>query len=154
MSAPRRWLESEEASAEALELLRAGRPPRRMDDAVRGRSRRRVAGLAMLPAAAGVNLTLIVQALPAGTVDDEQLSAVIVKSSAFTPRSVTVVMAIEAWPELLRVIVRGVLAAPTSWLPKLTLTGSSVACGTSSARTARLCRLPAAIATTPVRLLT
>lgn len=53
MSAPRRWLETEEAASEALELLRAGRPPRRLDDAVRGRSRRRVAGLAMLPAAAG-----------------------------------------------------------------------------------------------------
>jgi hypothetical protein len=53
MSAPRRWLESEEASSEALELLRAGRPPRSMDEAVRRRSRRRVAGLATLPAAAG-----------------------------------------------------------------------------------------------------
>lgn len=53
MSAPKRWLETEEASSEALELLRAGRPPQRMDDAVRSRSRRRVAGLAILPAAAG-----------------------------------------------------------------------------------------------------
>ncbi len=53
MSAPRRWLETEEASAEAQELLRAGRSPPRMDDAVRGRSRRRVAGLAVLPVAAG-----------------------------------------------------------------------------------------------------
>jgi len=52
MSAPRRWLESEEASAEALELLRAGRPPQRMDDAVRRRSRQRVVGLAVMPAAA------------------------------------------------------------------------------------------------------
>ncbi|MES1186586.1 MAG: hypothetical protein ABUL60_22425 [Myxococcales bacterium] len=54
MSAPRRWLETEQASAEALELLRAGRPPQRMNEAVRSRSRRRVAGLAMLPAAAGM----------------------------------------------------------------------------------------------------
>lgn len=54
MNAPKRWLETEDGPAEALELLRAGRPPRRMDDAVRRRSRRRVAGLAMLPAAAGV----------------------------------------------------------------------------------------------------
>jgi hypothetical protein len=53
MSPPRRWLETEEASSEALELLRAGRPPRRMDDDVRRRSRRRVAGLSLLPAAAG-----------------------------------------------------------------------------------------------------
>jgi hypothetical protein len=51
MSAPRRWLETEEASAEALELLRAGQPPRHMNDAVRRRSRRRVAALAILPAA-------------------------------------------------------------------------------------------------------
>src|SRR4051794_29882625 len=53
MSAPKRWLETEEASAEALELLRAGRPPLGLNDEVRRRSRRRVAGLAMLPAAAG-----------------------------------------------------------------------------------------------------
>lgn len=53
MSPPRRWLETAEASSEALELLRAGRPPRRMDDDVRRRSRRRVAGLSLLPAAAG-----------------------------------------------------------------------------------------------------
>jgi hypothetical protein len=53
MSAPRRWLETEQADSESLELLRAGQPPLRMDDAVRRRSRRRIAGLTMLPAAAG-----------------------------------------------------------------------------------------------------
>jgi hypothetical protein len=53
MSAPRRWLETEQTSSEALDLLRAGRPPRSMDDTVRRRSRQRVAGLATLPAVAG-----------------------------------------------------------------------------------------------------
>lgn len=52
MSVPKRWLETGQASDEALELLRAGRPAQPMGEAVRRRSRRRVAGLAMLPAAA------------------------------------------------------------------------------------------------------
>jgi len=52
MNGPRRWLESEEASTEALDLLRAGRPPRSLDEATRRRSRQRVARLAVLPAAA------------------------------------------------------------------------------------------------------
>ena len=58
MTAPKRWLESEHTSAEALELLRAGRAPLRLDEAARGRSRRRVAALAALPVAAGVLVSL------------------------------------------------------------------------------------------------
>lgn len=49
----RPWLESGDAPAEVLELLRAGRPARPIGDGPRERSRRYVAGLTALPAAAG-----------------------------------------------------------------------------------------------------
>lgn len=52
MSAHKRWLESEQASAEVLALLRVARPPAALDAAARARSVRRVAALGVTPAAA------------------------------------------------------------------------------------------------------
>ncbi len=52
MSAPKRWLETEQASAEVLALLRVARPPSALDAAARTRSVRRVAALGLTPAVA------------------------------------------------------------------------------------------------------
>ena len=52
MSAHKRWLETEEASAEVLALLRVARPPAALDAGARARSIRRVAALSVTPAAA------------------------------------------------------------------------------------------------------
>jgi hypothetical protein len=52
MSAPKRWLETEQASAEALALLRVAKPPAALDAAARARSVRRVAALGLTPAVA------------------------------------------------------------------------------------------------------
>lgn len=48
----KRWLETEQASAEVLALLRVARPPAALDPAARARSLRRVAALGLMPAAA------------------------------------------------------------------------------------------------------
>jgi hypothetical protein len=50
MSTPKRWLETEQASAEVLALLRAAKPPAALDAAARARSVRRVAALGLTPA--------------------------------------------------------------------------------------------------------
>jgi hypothetical protein len=52
MSTPKRWLETEQASAEVLALLREARPPTPLDAAARARSVRRVAALGLTPAVA------------------------------------------------------------------------------------------------------
>jgi hypothetical protein len=52
MSEPERWLDSEQASAEVLELLRVAKPPAAIDRAARARSLRRVSALALTPAIA------------------------------------------------------------------------------------------------------
>jgi len=54
MTGTQRWLDSGQTSPEALELLKAARPPSALDAATRARSRRRVAALTVLPVAAGV----------------------------------------------------------------------------------------------------
>jgi hypothetical protein len=52
MNAHKRWLETEQASAEVLALLRVARPPAVLDEAARARSARRVASLGLMPAVA------------------------------------------------------------------------------------------------------
>jgi hypothetical protein len=52
MSEHKRWLETEQASAEVLALLRVARPPAALDAGARARSVRRVAALGVTPAAA------------------------------------------------------------------------------------------------------
>jgi hypothetical protein len=52
MSEHERWLETEQASAEVLALLRVARPPAALDPSARARSLRRVAALGLMPAAA------------------------------------------------------------------------------------------------------
>jgi hypothetical protein len=54
MTHPERWLESREASKDVLELLEHARAPRPIDTAALERSRRRLAALSAVPAAAGV----------------------------------------------------------------------------------------------------
>jgi len=54
MTEQRPWLDSGQASPRVLELLRSAAPTRALDRATRERSRRRVAALGALPAAAGV----------------------------------------------------------------------------------------------------
>ena len=49
-----RWLESEQAPPGVAELLAAARPPRPLDAVTRARSRRRLAAMTALPAAASV----------------------------------------------------------------------------------------------------
>ena len=54
MTEPKRWLESGEAPKDFADLLSAARPPRALDAVTRARSRRRLAAMTALPAAAGV----------------------------------------------------------------------------------------------------
>lgn len=54
MNKPERWLDTRNAAPEVLALLESARAPRALDDATRARSRRRLAALSALPAAAGV----------------------------------------------------------------------------------------------------
>ena len=54
MTEPKRWLESDEAPEGVAALLAAARPPRPLDSVTRARSRRRLAAMSALPAAAGV----------------------------------------------------------------------------------------------------
>jgi hypothetical protein len=52
MSDPRRWLESEDAAPEVLDLLRSARPARSLDSTTRERSKRRIARALAVPAVA------------------------------------------------------------------------------------------------------
>jgi len=54
MTEPTRWLESGAAPKEFADLLSAARPPRALDSVTKARSRRRLAAMTALPAAAGV----------------------------------------------------------------------------------------------------
>jgi len=54
MTEPTRWLESDEAPEGVAALLAAARPFRTLDTVTRARSRRRLAAMSALPAAAGV----------------------------------------------------------------------------------------------------
>ena len=54
MTEPKRWLESGEAPKDFADLLSAARPPRALDSVTKARSRRRLAAMTALPAAAGV----------------------------------------------------------------------------------------------------
>lgn len=56
MTEIRRWLETGEARPEVLDLLGRARPPLALDARTRARSRRRIAALGALPAAAGTFL--------------------------------------------------------------------------------------------------
>ncbi len=53
MSDPQRWLESDGAAPEVLDLLRSARPARALDSATRLRSKRRIARALAVPAVAG-----------------------------------------------------------------------------------------------------
>src|SRR5689334_6024222 len=54
MNAPRRWLESDETSAEVAGLLAAGRAPRSMTADEQARAARTVARMTLLPASLAV----------------------------------------------------------------------------------------------------
>lgn len=66
MSDPKRWLESDEASGEVLELLRVGKPPSSLDAVARARSVRRVTALGAVPLAAAASVSWPQIALGAG----------------------------------------------------------------------------------------
>ena len=55
MNAPKRWLETEAASAEVMQLLRVARPPAPLDSGTRSRSARCVAALSLVPVAAAAS---------------------------------------------------------------------------------------------------
>ena len=80
-----------------------------------------------LPLAAGLNVTLIVQLLPAAT----ELPHVLVwaKSLALLPVRARLVILKVALPVLLRVAICAVLVAPTDWLPKARLVGERPSTG-------------------------
>ena len=80
-----------------------------------------------LPLAAGLNVTLIVQLLPAAT----ELPHVLVwaKSLALLPVRARLVILKAALPVLLRVAICAVLVAPTDWLPKARLVGERPSTG-------------------------
>ena len=54
MTEPQRWLESGHAPPGVTDLLAVARAPRALDDVTRARSRRRLAAMTAIPAAAGV----------------------------------------------------------------------------------------------------
>lgn len=54
MTEPKRWLDSADAPLIATELLAAARPPRPLDVVTKARSRRRLAAITAIPAAASV----------------------------------------------------------------------------------------------------
>ena len=58
MTAPKPWLDSADAPADAVALLRRGRAPAPMDEQARRRSRARIAEATLVPAAAGALLWL------------------------------------------------------------------------------------------------
>jgi hypothetical protein len=58
MTEPRRWIETDDAPAEVLALLKSARPTRPLDERARERSRRRISALSVVPAAAGVAVWL------------------------------------------------------------------------------------------------
>ena len=80
-----------------------------------------------LPLAEGVNVTLIVQLVPAATLAPQLL--VCAKSLALVPASARLVMLKVALPVLLRVTVCAVLVVLTAWLPKARLVGERPSTG-------------------------
>lgn len=66
MNAPKRWLETDHAPPEAVELLRVAMPPAALDPAARARSARRVSALALVPAVAAASVSWAQIALGAG----------------------------------------------------------------------------------------
>jgi hypothetical protein len=82
-----------------------------------------------LPLAVGVNMTLIVQLLPAPT----ELPHVFVsaKSPAFAPVIAMLDRLKAALPVLLRVMVWGALVEPTAWFPKARLVGERLTLGSN-----------------------
>jgi hypothetical protein len=102
----------------------------------------------LLPAAVGVNVTLMAQ-LAAGANPAPQ-----VFSSAKSPVTVMLVMVNAAVPELVIVIVCGVLVDPSAWLVKVRLVAERLTTGAAPPMPERVtvCGLPAAlsvIATVP-----
>ena len=78
------------------------------------------------PVAEGVNVTPIVQVLPAAS-ELPQVSATWAKSLALVPVIARLVMLKAALPPLLRMIVWAVLVVATGWLPKERLLGERLA---------------------------
>ncbi len=85
----------------------------------------------------GVNVTEMVQVLPAATL---LVQPVALKSAGFVPESCREVIKRAALPVLVTVIV-WVALVPTDWLPKLKLVGERLTCGSET--TAMLVRLKA-----------
>jgi hypothetical protein len=81
----------------------------------------------LVPVAAGLNVTLMVQFFPANTLDPQVL--VSAKSAEFVPVIVMLVMVSVVVPILLRVTVCAVLVVPTVWLEKVRLVGAKEATG-------------------------
>jgi len=80
-----------------------------------------------LPAAEGVQVTLIVQLAPAATLDPQLL--VCAKSLELAPVSATLPMPKGAPPAFVRVTLLAVLVVPTDWLPKARLPAEKLAAG-------------------------
>jgi hypothetical protein len=76
MTNMQRWLESEQAPQGVAELLAAARPPRPLDAVTRARSRRRLATMTALPAAASV--VFWIKSVALGAVLGSVVTAVVV----------------------------------------------------------------------------
>jgi hypothetical protein len=76
MTETRRWLETGQAPPDVLELLQVARPPSALDAQTRARSRRQLAALSALPAAAGI--TLWIKSVALGAAISGVVTAVVV----------------------------------------------------------------------------
>jgi hypothetical protein len=100
-----------------------------------------------VPAALGVNVTLIAQLVPWAS-DVPQL-LVCAKSVLLVPVIVIEVMLKAAFPELLRVRILAELVVPRGWLPKLRLVGERPTAGAIPVPVrGAVCGLPAALSLT------
>jgi len=83
MNEPRRWLETGEVSPEVLALITNAAPVRALSDGAKRRSRRRIAGLTAVPAAAGAFFWVQHVALGAA------LGTVVASAAVVAPRVVS-----------------------------------------------------------------